>query len=351
MKRFDIYIATVMLGVLFAGCSGEPIGESTGPTNTNPYGTGPFVFGTNTVTGFEAVLDANPFYTYSIYDGNVRIDTPANYYISADSYFVCRGSFDADSNRYPYMTVRVQPTNEAISATDYKLYYRGAFEQVVFLRSGPGVYKVKILIKDAVENVLYVAAYFYVTNVSPHNFLYLMPTGSVASLDADIRAKALEVAAPFGTDGEKARAIHDWIVKTLRYGGSSDAQDSDTVFETHEAVCQGYSCLAAAMFRSIGFPAKYVRGYVRGSTNEVWPDDITHAWNEVYYNGKWNIMDITWDDPIIVVDDGIPDHNDYPDGYNLRTNWFEPSLEFFYTRHTNWETVDYRDFETEYPLK
>jgi transglutaminase-like putative cysteine protease len=234
------------------------------------------------------------------------------------------------------MSVRVQPTNEAISATDYKLYNRGPFEQVVFLRSGPGVYKVKILIKDAVENVLYVAAYFYVTNVSPYNFLNLMPTVSVTSLDPAIRDKALEVTAPFGTDGEKARAIHDWIVRTLRYGGAPDAQNSDTVFRTHEGVCQGYCCLAAAMFRSIGFPAKYIHGYVRGSTNEPWPDEITHAWNEVYYDGEWNIMDVTWDDPL------IGENNDYPDGYNLRTNWFEPSLEYFYTRHTNGNETDYR---------
>ncbi len=342
-KFFWVFIA--LSGFLFS-CILMPFNETPSTTSTTqppvnppPELTTNFTFGTYTVTGYEGAISASPIYTYSVYSGNITLADPSNLYIRADSFVLCRGSFTADEVRYPYMYIRAYNTNTGSSVTDYKIVERGAFSTVVFLRHGPGVYKISLLIKDSVDDVLYVAGYFWVTNTSPYDLRYMMPSASVQSLDDAIRAKALEITAGCTNDSQRALSIHDWVVLNLKYDNDGIAltNDAKEAFDKRTVVCQGYSCLTAAFFRALGMPAKYVRGYVRSSTNEAWPAEITHAWNEVYYNGKWNIMDTTWDDPL------IGGTSDYTNGYNLRYTYFEPELSTFYQTHTNWIDTDYRN--------
>lgn len=328
MRKYLISMSVVFMALIFA-CSPAP---DTYSIATN------FIFGTNTVTGYIGALSTEPVYTYDTYDRYMDVAFPSNLLVAADSFIIVHGQFNSDLSRYSYMYLSVEFTSGTNTKYTYSIEGAGTFHEAVFLRYGPGEYKVKLVLHDASDGNNYTAAYFNVTNVSPHNFMYLMPSKSVQSLDPGIRAKAMEVIANCTNDRHRAREIHDWIVKYLRYDLESTLVENDAyeAFYTGKAVCQGYSCLAAAMFRSIGMPAKFVRGYVRDETNSAWHAEIDHGWNEVYYDGKWNIMDITWDDPL------KPDSNDYPDGWNLRTNYFEPSLDYFYLQHTNWYAVDYR---------
>ena len=90
--------------------------------------------------------------------------------------------------------------------------------------------------------------------------------------------------------------IYDYVVENIRY-------DSNKVFDllydylpdivdtytTNTGICYDYASLFAAMLRSIGIPAKLVKGYAS------YAPDTYHAWNEVFINGEWITVDPTRD--------------------------------------------------------
>ena len=55
------------------------------------------------------------------------------------------------------------------------------------------------------------------------------------------------------------------------------------------------------MLRSIGIPCNIVSGYALGIDGvDTWAEltdtkTQNHAWNEVYIDGRWVIVDTTWD--------------------------------------------------------
>ena len=68
--------------------------------------------------------------------------------------------------------------------------------------------------------------------------------------------------------------------------------------------CLGYANLYAALCRASSIPCNVVTGYalgVSGSSGSSWDDaginatDANHAWNEVYVDNRWVIVDTTWD--------------------------------------------------------
>ena len=107
------------------------------------------------------------------------------------------------------------------------------------------------------------------------------------------------------SDEEKVKMIHDWIARNLAYdyeglysGDTSNAADPFWVFENKRGVCAGFTGLAKIMFAAVGIPCIYVHG----KTNVEAPlkegveyTDSSHAWNLVFVNGEWKIVDITWD--------------------------------------------------------
>ncbi|MCK5812381.1 MAG: transglutaminase domain-containing protein [Clostridiales bacterium] len=63
----------------------------------------------------------------------------------------------------------------------------------------------------------------------------------------------------------------------------------DDTFHSQMGICYDYSSLLAGMLRSQGVPTKLVKGYASFSP------DVYHAWNEIYINGKWYVIDTTYD--------------------------------------------------------
>ena len=59
--------------------------------------------------------------------------------------------------------------------------------------------------------------------------------------------------------------------------------------------------MTAALLRAAGVPAKKVSGFALGVSNDYWPEDLdlekdgNHSWNEFWANGRWIIIDTTWD--------------------------------------------------------
>lgn len=143
-------------------------------------------------------------------------------------------------------------------------------------------------------------------------------------------------------DYDKALAIHDWVCNNIFYdtdsidGLSNNAHYIATdVLNSRRAVCLGYSNLYAALCRSIGIPCNVVTGYALGvgsgatTWNEVnsTTSEANHAWNEVYLDNRWVIVDTTWDSK-----NKIEDNVGYKDE-DISHLYFDANLKFFSANH------------------
>ncbi|MDD6483202.1 MAG: transglutaminase-like domain-containing protein [Clostridiales bacterium] len=136
----------------------------------------------------------------------------------------------------------------------------------------------------------------------------LKSTPSIQSKNDSVTALASQITENAQSDYDKALFLHDWICTYLYY--DTDNLNSEVtvpyyateVIENQSAVCLGFATLYAALCRSIGIPCNVVSGYALGiSSDTEWTDanigtDVqNHAWNEVYADGRWVIVDTTWD--------------------------------------------------------
>lgn len=97
------------------------------------------------------------------------------------------------------------------------------------------------------------------------------------------------------TDIEKTTKIYNYIIKNIEYDDNkinylknNYVPDIDKVLESNKGICYDYAATFAGLLRSLGIPTKLVKGY---------KDDLDsyHAWNEVFIDGKWCIIDTTYD--------------------------------------------------------
>lgn len=97
----------------------------------------------------------------------------------------------------------------------------------------------------------------------------------------------------------RIKALHDWVADRIAYDGESyragryPPQDADTVFSTRKGVCAGYGKLLSAMGEAAGTPIAYVVGVSRDMGGDVSGEG--HAWNAAQIDGKWHLIDATWD--------------------------------------------------------
>lgn len=90
--------------------------------------------------------------------------------------------------------------------------------------------------------------------------------------------------------------IYSYIVKNIKYDSAKVFSldydylpDIEQTYADNKGICYDYSSLFAAMLHSINIPAKLVKGYAS------YAPDAYHAWNEVYVDGKWIVIDTTRD--------------------------------------------------------
>lgn len=62
----------------------------------------------------------------------------------------------------------------------------------------------------------------------------------------------------------------------------------DEMYLSKKGICYDYASLLSGVLRSQDIPTKLVMGYAP-EIKEY------HAWNEIYINGKWNVVDTTYD--------------------------------------------------------
>lgn len=126
--------------------------------------------------------------------------------------------------------------------------------------------------------------------------VYLASTQTINwSNDMEPIKKAAELTKNLKTDAEKVQAIHSYIIKSYTYDFNKAktvkpgyVPDINSTFKSKNGICYDYSVLFAAMLRSQGIPCKLVKGNTSYFTEY-------HAWNEVQVDGKWMVIDTTYD--------------------------------------------------------
>ncbi len=170
---------------------------------------------------------------------------------------------------------------------------------------------------------------------------YLQPSTDIESKDDKIIALAKSVTKGKTNAYDKAKAIHDWVAANVWYDvdaagrGEYSVTSAVGVIETKRAVCQGYSNLTAALLRASGIPAKLVSGYALGISGIyswngalVTGNERNHVWNEAFIDGRWVIIDTTWDS------DNEFANGKFSKNTGLRHNkYFDPTLEAFSFDH------------------
>ena len=183
----------------------------------------------------------------------------------------------------------------------YNLNGEGGIEDFP-LQYGDGEYTVRIM--EQIEDDQYYAAEYTTFDVvlEDENRVYL---NSVQNIDWDynmqpiqdvryIVADSLEetdTLLPSCTDD-----LYQYVVENIRYDSAkvfdllyNYLPDIVDTYTTGEGICYDYASLFASMLRSIGIPAKLVKGYAS------YAPDTYHAWNEVLLGGQWIVVDPTRD--------------------------------------------------------
>jgi hypothetical protein len=111
---------------------------------------------------------------------------------------------------------------------------------------------------------------------------------------------ALALCRDLKTNKEKARAIFTWIAEHIRYQTVPDPparskksyydQRVKQVFRTGKGVCMDYSLLYQRMADAVGLDCAFIGGHCKTFSKE-WE---SHAWNAVFIDGKWELLDATW---------------------------------------------------------
>lgn len=129
------------------------------------------------------------------------------------------------------------------------------------------------------------------------------PLAALAELTADDEASISSVGrfltTRFADPAQRLRGIHDYVATRVQYDtaslvkGQRVAQDADTVFRTHKAVCAGYSNLMVALGKVSGIEVVYLSGKVRDEGGDI--AGSGHAWNAARLGEQWVLIDATWD--------------------------------------------------------
>ena len=99
------------------------------------------------------------------------------------------------------------------------------------------------------------------------------------------------------TEYDTVKNIHDYLVLNIAYPTSYSGKGVHTLnYALNEGICicDGYSKAFYFLCRANGIECIIIKGTSINQSGNI--ED--HAWNKVKVNGKWYVMDVTWDDPI-----------------------------------------------------
>ena len=128
--------------------------------------------------------------------------------------------------------------------------------------------------------------------------LHPLVEGLPAAAESSLAAVARHLAEGEPNPWLRVKALHDYVADRVVYDVEAyrtrqiPPQDAQTVFRTRRSVCAGYANLLAAMGTAAGVEIVVVGGDARLRGSDVTGE--AHAWNAAKVNGRWTLLDATW---------------------------------------------------------
>jgi hypothetical protein len=106
------------------------------------------------------------------------------------------------------------------------------------------------------------------------------------------------------TDLEKIYVIYKWATTNIAYDSEALATknfrgigNANTVIQRRKAICDGYAELVMRLGLQSGLLVEKLDGFAKGFGYKIGEPLSTpnHAWNAVRIDGKWYLLDSTWD--------------------------------------------------------
>lgn len=287
MKKIIILLLVVCTGLVQASCqsgSGSNIENTKPDTSKEPPSAS-----VDTDALFETMLPGPLLPSDEIPDEPICTD-----YTSQGLLRIC---YHNDSQAL--LKLQVIKDDNSIA---YNLKGDGSIEDFS-LQYGDGEYTARIM--QNIENDKYFAVEsktFSVT-IDDETAVYL---NSIQNVDWDYEKESIKAVRLIVSDtltGELrdlyfscTEDLYQYIIGHIEYDHNKIVSlsfdylpDIDQTFTDNKGICYDYASLFAAMLRSIRIPAKLVKGYASTSPDEY------HAWNEVYVDGRWIVIDTTKD--------------------------------------------------------
>jgi hypothetical protein len=102
-----------------------------------------------------------------------------------------------------------------------------------------------------------------------------------------------------GNTYKDIKIIHDYLVNNISYDEDYKSIGTYSIYGAlvdKRCVCEGYTRAFKYLADMAGINCVLIQGTATNTEGKT----EKHAWNAVYLNGFWYLIDTTWDDPIIV---------------------------------------------------
>ena len=164
------------------------------------------------------------------------------------------------------------------------------------LQMGNGDYKVSVLENISGNRYSYLKTKTVNLKLNDEDSLFLNSIQNINwNHNGAAAKKAAQLTKDLKDDKTKVEAIYNYIVKNFSYDFAKLTNlqpgyvpDIEDTLNAKKGICYDYASLFASMTRSLGIPCKLIKGYAKNVTGY-------HAWNEVKLNGKWVVIDTTYD--------------------------------------------------------
>lgn len=152
---------------------------------------------------------------------------------------------------------------------------------------------------------------------------------------SSIAEVAQKLTAGLPSDLARLNALYRWVTRYIEYdvdayfsGDLRSAVGAGNTFTRGKAVCDGYAALLQQMGGAAGLQIEKVDGYAKGYGYAVgvMTGGANHAWNAVNLDGRWYLLDSTWDAGSLN-DSGLFSRN------TGRWNYFLADPQLFITSH------------------
>lgn len=271
---------------------------------------GYFLDGATLYINHPLAQEMEPIQFTSLYaERGIHLTAPIASGDEADLTYRISGRIDPSApyaKKTTHVIVRIQKGKD--KATYFLPVGGYQFDSQVWLRFGPGEYKVTVYVPEITKENrdffrFFTVASFKVTSHAATDGRDLLPGRGIQSDHPLIINLAKEITAGKQSDRDKARAIYTYVAKNMNYDMEKFKKNqfawNDSAIKslaTKKGVCQDYVFLALALLRASDIPSRFVEGEAGNQR---------HAWVEAQLDGRWVTMDPTWGSGFITPEGGF----------------------------------------------